>query len=241
VTTETTLSALLFAAVFLFGGQLHPLRWLNVDRRAIVSFGAGMAAAYVFVHLMPELAGAREAFASSASIALRYEGMAIYFLALIGFLLFYALEHMRRRMQEGGESRDDARAFRVHLGGFAAYVCLVGYLLMHSLEESPVSTTLFAVAIAFHFLGIDHELREQHGERYERTGRYLMAGAASLGWGLGLLGELPRAELALLVAFVSGAVIMNSAVMELPTEKEGRFLPFFGGGIVYALILLPLG
>jgi erythromycin esterase-like protein len=112
---------------------------------------------------------------------------------------------------------------------------------VHSLEKGAVSTTLFAVAIAFHFLAVDHELREHHGEDYQRIGRYLMAGAALLGWGLGLLGEVPRAALALLVAFVSGAVIMNSAVMELPAEKEGRVWPFVGGGILYGLILLPLG
>jgi hypothetical protein len=47
--------------------------------------------------------------------------------------------------------------------------------------------------------------------------------------------------LALLVAFVSGAVIMNSAIMELPSGKEGRFVPFMIGGLLYGLILLPLG
>jgi hypothetical protein len=45
---------------------------------------------------------------------------------------------------------------------------------------------------------------------------------------------------ALLLAFVSGAVIMNSLIMELPEGKDGRFLPFVAGGILYALLLLPL-
>ena len=60
------------------------------------------------------------------------------------------------------------------------------------------------------------------------------------GWGLALLFELPPHVLALLVSFVSGAVIMNSAVMELPSEKGGRFLPFVAGGLLYGAILLPL-
>jgi hypothetical protein len=46
---------------------------------------------------------------------------------------------------------------------------------------------------------------------------------------------------ALLVAFLSGAVIVNSSLMELPSDKDGRFLPFLAGGLLYALILLPLG
>ena len=45
--------------------------------------------------------------------------------------------------------------------------------------------------------------------------------------------------LAHLLAFVSVAVIMNSAVMELPSEKDGRFWPFVMGGLAYALLLLP--
>jgi hypothetical protein len=44
----------------------------------------------------------------------------------------------------------------------------------------------------------------------------------------------------MLVAFISGAIIMNNAIMELPSEKDGRFLPFMLGGLVYGLILVPL-
>jgi len=62
-----------------------------------------------------------------------------------------------------------------------------------------------------------------------------------VGWGLGLLITLPPYALALLVAFISGAIIMNNSVMELPSEKDGRFVPFMLGGLVYGLILLPLG
>lgn len=238
---EAFLGALLFCLVFLVGGRVHPLRPLMTDRRALVSFGAGMAAAYVFVHLIPELAGAREAFASSHSDVLRYEGMAIYFVALVGFLLFYAFEHMRRRSRSDEAPDEAARSFRLHLGGFAAYVCLMGYLLVHNLEESDVSTLLFAVAIAFHLLTVDHDLREEHGEAYERVGRFVLAGAALFGWGIGLLAELALPAIAVLVAFVSGAVIMNSAVMELPADKDGRLLPFLAGGVVYGLILAPFG
>jgi hypothetical protein len=56
-----------------------------------------------------------------------------------------------------------------------------------------------------------------------------------------MLVTLPRSILALLVAFISGAVIMNSSITELPTESNGRFLPFMLGGLAYGLILLPFG
>jgi len=42
-----------------------------------------------------------------------------------------------------------------------------------------------------------------------------------------------------LFGFVAGAVMMNSMIMELPKEKEGKFGSFLLGGVIYtALILL---
>jgi hypothetical protein len=57
----------------------------------------------------------------------------------------------------------------------------------------------------------------------------------------GCLLVLPPHALALLVAFVPGAVIVNSAIMELPSDKDGRCVPFMFGGVIDGLILLPLG
>jgi hypothetical protein len=239
----TGAAALLFAAMFLFGDHIHPLKIVVRDRRTMISFAAGMTAAYVFVHLLPELHGAREKFAEAAgaSVELRYEGASIYFLALVGFLAFYGLDHLRATLSEPPDDVQEAKAFRVHVGGFAVYVALMSYLLVHSLEGEGVTTVLYAIAVALHFLGIDHALREEHGARYERTGRYILAGACILGWAIGLLMALPVFVLALLVAFVSGSIIMNSLISELPSEKDGRFVPFLLGGLLYGLVLLPLG
>lgn len=237
----TGATAVLFALTFLLGGRIHPLQSLVRDRRTVISFAAGATAAYVFVHLLPELHGARETFTESATVTLRYEGMAIYFLALLGFLVFYGLDHLRARLGESAREAEESAAFRIHIGGFAAYVALMSYLLVHGLEGEGVQTVLYAVAVALHFLGIDHAMREEHGVTYERVGRYILAGACVLGWAIGLMVALPPSILALLVAFISGSIIMNSLITELPSEKDGRFVPFLVGGLVYGLILLPIG
>ena len=237
----TAAAALLFALVFVFGRRVHPLRAFTADGRTLVSFGAGMAAAYVFVHVMPELQSARQVLVESASRHLRYEGMAIYFVALVGFMGFYGLDHLRSRLRDSSSLDRERRAFRLHVGGFAAYVALVGYLLVRNLEATPVSIALFTAAMAFHFLGVDHSLSEEHGAAYDSKGRYLLAAMALFGWGVGQLVALSQPWVALLVAFLSGAVILNSSLMELPSEKDGRFWPFLAGGLLYALILLPLG
>jgi hypothetical protein len=238
---ETGLAALLFAAIFLAGGRLHPASALTRDRRKAISFGAGMAAAYVFVHVMPELDAARRSFTESVGVETPWEGMAVYLLALIGFLAFYGLEHMLVRLRE--EEKDGAAepAYRIHVGGFAAYVALIGYLLVRNLEESSASTVLYAVGIGCHLLAVDHALRREHRAAYERRGRFVLAGMVVLGWGVGVLVDLPRFAVAVLVAFLSGAVIVNSSLGELPSEKDGRFVPFLAGGLLYGLILLPLG
>ncbi len=238
---ESCAAALVFCATFLLVGRLRPFRWVARDERSIVSFGAGVATAYVFVHVMPELNSARHALAESSSLSLRYEGMAIFYVALIGFMIFYGLDHLRKRLHTSSETEQVGAGFKISIGGFAAYVGLMAYLLVHNLEDTPRSVALFALAIAVHFLGVDHSLREEYGASYQRIGRFVLAAMSLLGWGVGMLVTLPRSVLALVVAFISGAVIMNSSITELPTESKGRFLPFLYGGLGYGLILLPLG
>jgi hypothetical protein len=236
----TGAAAVLFAGTFLCGGRVYPLRSLVRDRRSLISFSSGIATAYVFVHVMPELASMRREFAESASMPLRYGGIAIYLVAMIGFLLYYGLDRLHRHLQEGENEADRVLAFQLHLGGFAAYVFLMGYLLVNNLRDTATATLLFALAISVHFLGIDHSLREQHSMKYERFGRYLLAAMALAGYTVGHLLEFGALVLALAVAFVSGAIIMNSMIAELPPEKDGRFMPFMAGGMLYGLVLVPM-
>ncbi|WP_027801482.1 hypothetical protein [Paraburkholderia dilworthii] len=237
---ETGATAFLFAAIFVIGDRIRPFRILAVNRRSINSFSAGMSVAYVFVHLMPELHGARTSFASSASAALRYEGMAVYLMALVGFLVSYGFLHLPARLGTSTATGYERLVFRLHLGGFAVYAWLVAYLLVRNLEETEVSTALYAIAMACHFLAVSDGLRREHGPAYERVGRFVLAGMSIAGWSAGIAFPLPVPMLAMLIALVSGAVIMTSTIMELPSGKDGRFLPFVSGGLTYGLILLPL-
>ena len=238
---KTGAAALLLALTFLLGERARPLRFFFRDPRSLISFGAGMSAAYVFVHLMPELHHARQSFAESASMVLRYQGMGIYLVALVGFLLFYALGEVIERLKTTSDLEEVGPAFRLHLGGLAAYVGLMAYLLVNNLEEKPTSILLYALAIACHFRAMDFSLREEYGAAYEKYGRPLLAGMCLLGWGLGQWIALPLYVLSLLVAFISGAIIMNNSIMELPAGKDGRVIPFVLGGILYGLLLIPLG
>jgi hypothetical protein len=234
------LAAALFAAAFLFGHYVRPLKWLGFGDRAVISFCAGMSAAYVFVHLMPELAEAREIFAASQSSVERYEGMSVYLFALLGFIVFYGLESLRTHLDEASAGQEARRDLQLHLAGFVSYVGLMAYLALRALDETPTSQALYAIAIFAHLLGINQEFRREHGALYDLRIRLILAGAAIAGWLIAFAIELPSQIITLLLAFVSGAVIMNSMIMELPTEKEGRFAPFLAGAVIYGLILVPL-
>ena len=243
----TLTAAVLFMAIFLFGGKLHKPAWIRRHHRKVLSFGAGVSVAYVFIHLLPELAAAREVFTEiTEHLSLPFPEYRVYLSAMIGFILFYGLDHMvawsRKTKEESSstERRGDT-VFWLHIGGFSVYVWLVSYLMVRSIEEETVPIALYAVAMAFHFLLIEHSLRNEHASLFDRTGRYVLAIAPLAGWIMGVAMDLPKSMVITLLGVVSGSIIMNTLIMELPKEKEGKFWPFLLGGILYGAILLLLG
>jgi len=239
---ETLLAAIAFAAVFLFGHRLEVRRkgW----RRAGVSAGAGAAVAYVFVHLLPDLEEAGRAFVqATASRTVWFAESHVYLAALAGFVVFYGLEHLvawSRRTAQAEESggAEDNPVFLLHIGGFAAYAALVSYLMVRGAGLAQASIALYAVAMGLHFLSADHSLLREHAARYLRPGRYILVVAVLAGWASGVLVEVPAAIVCILMGLVSGGVIMNSMIMELPREREGKFWPFVLGAALYAAIVL---
>ena len=238
----TAPAALVFVAIFLVGGRLHPFRRFVSDRRSIVSFSAGMSIAYVFLRMMPELHGARQLLVESASarIPMPFEGIGIYFLALVGFLCFYGLDRLAPRASGASGAPDAPGMVNGHVAGLSAYVALMSYLLGRDAGDSVAATALYTLAFGGHFLALEHSLREGYGEAYQREGRWIMAASCVIGWLIGVLFVLDSFPLALVTAFISGGVIMTNTLMELSEGRDGRFLPFVAGSLLYGLILIPL-
>ena len=235
-------SAILFAATFLFGHSVHPLQSIVRDRRTIVSFGAGVSTAYLFVRMMPELAEAQEILGQEGS-KVTNSGMIAYLFALIGFLLVYGLDHFRRNRAVGineksAGTRSNSQAISSRNLGMMLYVFLLTYVLVQDTDASASATLQYAIAISFHFLAMDHSLRDEFGDEYDKRVRFVFAAMCLLGWLAAQLIDLPAPATALLLAFVSGGVIVNSAIMELPTDRDGRFLPFALGSLLFGLVLM---
>jgi hypothetical protein len=104
-------------------------------------------------------------------------------------------------------------------------------------HQRSLPTFLYLIAMTLHFLAVNHSLEREYGSTYH-SGRWLLAAAILVGGSAGIFTSMSEDLLATLLGLNSGGVIINSMIMELPTEKEGRFWPFCLGAIGYSLLLL---
>jgi hypothetical protein len=228
------------------------LRFLEgTPRSAWLSVSGGVSVAYVFVHLLPELAEGQEHLNLTHELGTGFAERHVYLVALAGLAIFYGLERLakasRGERTEGGpgrstgvapESSTSARVFWIHMASFGVYNALIGYLLLHRERSTLKSLLFFALAMALHFVVTDYGLTEDHKVRYRRVGRWVLIGAVFTGLAVGYATEISRTAIAVLVAFLAGGVILNVLKEEVPTERQSRFWPFAIGMAAYAGLLL---
>jgi len=209
-------------------------------RSGLLSAAGGAAVAYVFVHLLPEIEHARRIVERGEPWLMTFTERHVYLVALAGFVAFYGLE--RFAQNRGGPSEADCETepgvFWVHVGSFAAYNALVGYLLVHREGSGVIELLAFFVAMGLHFLVNDHGLRELHRGAYRRSGRWLLATAVVGGAVIGAFVKLGPGVVWILFAFLAGAIVLNTIKEELLTERESRFWAFAAGAVGYASLLL---
>jgi zinc transporter ZupT len=237
----TALLAVGLAAIHLYSGRM---RFLDVlPRSRWLSVAGGISVAYVFVHLLPDLAEEQETIREVAGESFNFLEYHVYLVALIGLAAFYGLERSaktsrRRKRTAGDEDSTEAGVFWVHAASFTVYNALIGYLLLHREEPGVWSLILFAFAMGVHFVVNDYGLRRDHKGTYDRIGRWVLAAGILAGWVVGLFFEVSEAAIAVLFGFLAGGVIMNVLKEELPEDHESRFWAFALGAAAYAVILL---
>jgi hypothetical protein len=230
----TLAAALVLASVYVFGGRLrassHHRRW--------VSIAAGVSVATIFIDLLPEISEsqARLSDGRNGGAAL-FPEQAVYLAAMLGFMMFYGLEYMLAA-SPSAEDRPSGLFFSLQIAAFPGYSSLIAYLLVHNIWNDARSLLLYSLAMAFHLLLVDHSLaRERHG-LYEKRGRWILALAVMAGWSAGILASVPDQWLARITGFISGGVIMNSLVVELPEGRGGSFWFFAVATLTYSLLLI---
>ncbi|MFC4549226.1 MULTISPECIES: hypothetical protein [Halorussus] len=231
-------SGLALAAVHAAAGRL---RFRTIPRSYWLSGAGGVSVAYVFIHILPELDAGQAAIEASVLGFLEHH---VYLLALSGFALYYGVERLAQRSTddgEGGERPDLEESdgvFWVHVGSFAAYNLIIGYLLVHRERPGLDSLLFYAFAVGLHFLVNDHGLREHHHDAYDRVGRWVLAAAVLTGVGVGLLTSVGEPLVMSLFAFLAGGIILNVIKEELPKERRSNFWAFGVGTAGYAALLL---
>jgi zinc transporter ZupT len=235
-----TAGIIVLALIHLFGRKflikkVSPLAWL--------SFAGGTSVAYVFVHILPELA-------DDQVILSEYFGVTFlehhaYLVALFGLIVFYGLEKAFRytkRKNISPAERKDAfeRFFWFYIGSYVLYNALIGYLLVNREDDTVMGLLFYTIAMGFHFLVNDFSLNAQFKKLYEEKGRIVLALGVIAGWFLGNVIEFHEAELAILRGFISGGIILGVLKEELPEEKRSKFWAFAGGAAIYSVLLLLL-
>lgn len=211
------------------------LRFLDVvPRSRWLSIAGGTSVAYVFVHLLPDLAAHQVHFSDISPAP--WLDHHIWLIAMAGLVTFYGLERRVKTGRQESEGEGVApNIFRLHILSFTLYNGIIGLLIARR-EEMLV---WFVLAMALHFLVTDYSLRADHAEQYQRRGRWIVVSGLLIGYLLGILPvEIPEVYLAALAAFLGGGVILNVMKEELPEDRESRFWPFALGAGIYSLVLL---
>ena len=144
----SAVAALVLALTHLLAGKL---KFSFMPRNMWLSFAGGLSVAYVFIHLLPELADGQELLLEKGLEFFKHN---IYLVALFGLTLFYEPEKAAR--QSSLSARDSKReemsgktnSFWLHLSFFTLYHAIIGYLLVHRIPGFWYLTFSFSCTAA---------------------------------------------------------------------------------------------
>ena len=240
----TLVAAVLLAVAQLFGPSIR--QGMRRHAELATSFGGGLAVAYVFLQLFPEIEATHDWF-----------GDEIHVVTLVSFLAFYALElrlllRSERRLAatrtepvSGGDHAEASpghspAVFWWHLAVGWFYTFMVIFALPHEVSGDFELTVLTAVAIGLHLVYKDYVLRSHHSSAFEYKGQLALAAAPIAGWLAHILITPPDIMLDLFVAILAGFLMQNVFRDELPSAHTARLSWLFGGAAAFTLLAILL-
>ena len=226
------LSVTIFAAAHLFAEKTRHAS--NHFQRKFLSFGGGVAIAYVFIDLLPKLAKSDLLVQERLQGLFPYFERHVYLLALVGFLTFFIIDRSHTITSK-------KRAYTISLIGYALFNFFIGYAVADPNDPEVQPLLLFTFAIGLHLFTNDFSLSHTHGALYDKQGKWWLVACLYIGWLTGLFIDLSATAIALISAFIGGGVIMNVTRHELPHENPNSVHAFLFGAFFYAIILLTVG
>ncbi|MCZ2849297.1 hypothetical protein [Modestobacter sp. VKM Ac-2978] len=207
------------------------------------SFAGGLAIAYVFVRLLPDLAqpvtGAGPAQGLLGLLAERP-----FLVALAGLLLYYAVldwaQDADRREQRRHGGTPTPWPFWASGALYLVFNLFVGYLLVHQVRPGPTELVLYTVALSARYLVGEIALRDQDPRAYDRLGRWVLAAAVLVGWGIGAAVDLGDAAVRVSSALLAGSIVLTSLKQQLPGSGRAHVPVLVGACLAFAALLLAL-
>jgi hypothetical protein len=203
--------------------------------RSFVSFAGGVAVAYVFLHMLPDLVEYNQPigrFLVRRQWLTPFTELLIYIVALFGFLIYYGLDCI-------AEQQDDSLVYGLHLAMFCLYNFLITYTMSLRALSSLTATILFTFAMALHFVLTDRKFSRFYPIKFSHAGRFILMSALGVGWLCSAIFDPVNVIVAaFMLAFLSGSVLLNVFREELPGVGGTNYYWFSGGSLVIAGILL---
>lgn len=209
--------------------------------RSFVSFAGGVAVAYVFLHMLPDLVEYNKPigeFLLSNQWLTPFMELLIYVIALFGFLVYYGFDLLAENYRDTGH--DDALVYGLHLGMFCLYNFLITYTMSLRALSSMPATLVFTFAMALHFVLTDRKFCRFYINKFEHFGRFLLISALLVGWLCSVIFDPVNVLVsAFMLAFLAGSVLLNVFREELPAARLTSYTWFsLGICLITATLLL---
>ena len=194
---------------------------LSRGTAATGSFGAGVAATFIFLELQPKIDHGHDLIGDS-----------IEFVILAGFHAVFSLHHLAHGSPARGQRR-----FVIVLATAFAY----NWLLVFSFPRSNGAYDLVITGLlVLHLFFYDRSIREESPEANDAWGRWLLVGATMLGWcDLWDLGHPSPLMEDIMIGLLAGAIIDQNFTVELTITNETRSVWLILGVVTY-LGIFPL-
>jgi len=213
---------------------------LPQNGRAFISFSGGVAVAYVFLHMLPDLVEYNKPIGEyllKNRWLTPFTELLIYIVALFGFLMYYGLDLIAERYRDQGH--DDNLVYELHLLMFCLYNFLITYTMSLRVVSSITATVLFTIAMALHFMLTDQKFCRFYQNKFNRFGRFVLIAALFSGWICSVIFDPVNVMVvALMVAFLAGSVLLNVFREELPAVGVASYSWFAFGSFLVAVVLL---
>lgn len=241
------IGVVVFALINFFTYKIS--RYIGEHKTKVLSFFGGITVSYVFLDLLPSLEQSSlylKQLGNSVPLIALYED-AIFLVVLVGFLLFFVLEHLavksrRQRTSKGQDikgTQASKRVFFIHLFTVALPVFIVSFIFIFEFDAGAITALLFLVAVSMH-LFIENESMLEHYNRLQiEVGRYVMAAIPLLGWAASVLWPETIATAYIMLAFVSGVILYHALRNELPSSfRRNSWAFFLLGAALYTVLLI---